>query len=410
MKKIISFVVAVAVMFSVCAFPVLAAEVETETIALIDEQYDYGRFRGQNITINVYNWGEYISDGGDGSLDVIAEFERLTGINVNYTMFATNEEMYTKLKSGGANYDVIIPSDYMIGRMANEGMLAPLNYDNIPNAQYIGEQYRGLEFDPQNQYSVPYMWGMVGIVYNTTMVDGEVTSWDILWDEQYAGDILMFNNSRDAFAIAAFRLGLSVNPQTEEDIAAMAELLKEQKSVVQMYVMDEIFDKMEGGEAAVAPYYAGDAITMMEENPDLAFVIPEEGTNYFVDAMCIPATSQNKEAAEMFINFMCETEISVANAEYIGYSTPQLLAWAALPDEIKNNPISYPSAEVLANTETFTVLPDNINEAMDRAWSDVKSYDPKGNNMMMPIILGAAVLAVVAIVWRSGAKKKKINY
>ena len=406
MKKIVSFFAIFAIMFSMFAFPVNAEE----GIELIDSSYDYTRFQGQGVTINVYNWGEYISDGGDGSLDVIAEFEALTGIRVNYTMFATNEEMYTKLKSGGANYDVIIPSDYMIKRMADEGMLAELNYDNIPNAQYIGEQYSGREYDPQNQYSVPYMWGLVGIVYNTTMVEGEVTSWSILWDETYAGNILMFNNSRDAFAIAAFRLGLEINPTTEEEIAQMAELLKQQKTVVQMYVMDEIFDKMEGGEAAVAPYYAGDAITMMEENPDLAFVIPEEGTNYFVDAMCIPATSQNQEAAEMFINFMCETEIAAANAEYTGYSTPHMLALEALPEEIRNNPIAYPTEEVMENTAVFTALSDEVNASMDIAWADVKSFDPKGNSMLMPIVLGVVLGATVLVLWQKNKKKKKVNY
>lgn len=393
----------------VFAVPAFAEETENE-IALIDSTYDYTKFKDANITLNVYNWGEYISDGGDDSMDVIKEFEELTGIKVNYTMFATNEEMYTKLKSGGANYDIVIPSDYMIGRMIEEDMLAPLNFDNIPNMQYIGEQYKGLAYDPTDAYSVPYMWGVVGIVYNTTMVEGEVDSWDVLWDEQYAGNILMFNNSRDAYAIASFRLGNSINPQTPEEVAEATALLKEQKAVVQMYVMDEIFDKMEGGEAAVAPYYAGDAITMMEENEDLAFAIPKEGTNYFVDAMCIPATSQNKEAAEMFINFMCETDISVANAEYIGYSTPQTLAWEALPDEIKNNPIAYPSEEVLANTETFTVLPDNINEEMDAGWNEVKTYDEKSSNMLVPALLGIAVIAIVVIFWRRSVKKKRNDY
>ncbi len=409
MKKILSFAMAIFLGFNILAMPAFSAETEDE-LTLIDSTYDYTKFKDQGITLNVYNWGEYISDGGDDSMNVIKEFEELTGINVNYTMFATNEEMYTKLKSGGANYDVIIPSDYMIGRMIEEDMLAPLNYDNIPNMQYIGDQYKGLEYDPTDAYSVPYMWGVVGVIYNTTMVDGEVDSWDILWDEQYAGDILMFNNSRDAYAIASFRLGYSINPQSPEEVAEATALLKEQKAVVQMYVMDEIFDKMEGGEAAVAPYYAGDAITMMEENEDLAFAIPKEGTNYFVDAMCIPATSQNKEAAEMFINFMCETDISAANAEYIGYSTPQVLAWEALPDEIKNNPIAYPSEEVLANTETFTVLSDSINEEMDAGWNDVKTYDEKSSNMLVPALLGITVVAIIVIFWRRSVKKKRNDY
>ena len=240
-------------------------------------------------------------------MDILSAFTELTGIEVNYTTYDTNESLYAKLKSGGADYDVIIPSDYMIGKMINEGMLEKLNFDNIPNMAKIGEQYKGQEYDPNDEYSVPYTWGVVGLVYNKTMVDEAPTSWDAMWDEKYENSILMFNNSRDAFAIAAKRLGMSMNPTTVEEVNTIAEELKAQKSLVQAYVMDEIFDKMEGGEAALAPYYAGDAMTMMDENPDLGFAIPEEGTNYFVDAMCIPAGSKNKEAAEMFINYMCET-------------------------------------------------------------------------------------------------------
>ena len=402
MKKHLCFAAALLIAASVFAVPAAAVEVE--------EGYDYDRFRGQNITLNVFNWGEYISDGGDGSMDVIQEFEDLTGITVKYNTFASNEEMYTKLKSGGAEYDVIIPSDYMVGKMIGEGMLAPLNYANIPNAAYIGAAYKGLEYDPQDAYSVPYTWGTVGIVYNTTMVDKPVDSWAILWDADYAGDILMFNNSRDAFAIASCLLGNSMNPTAVEEVEVAAEKLKEQKPLVQAYVMDEIFDKMEGGEAALAPYYAGDAITMIAENPDLAFAIPKEGTNYFVDAMCIPATCQNKEAAEMFINFMCETEVALANAEYIGYSTPQTETEQLLPEELKNSEIAYPSAEVLANTETFTVLPDDINAAMDKAWSDVRSSDEQGSKMLVPIVLGVAVLAIIVIFWRRNVQKKRNDY
>ena len=248
--------------------------------------YDYTRFKDAGITLNVYNWGEYISNGTDGSMDVVKEFENLTGIRVNYTTYDTNESLYAKLKSGGGNYDVIIPSDYMIGKMAAEGMLEELDPANIPNAALIGDAYRSKPFDPQNKYSVAYTWGLVCIVYNRTMVDeGDLEQgWGILWDEKYAGQVLMFNNSRDAFAIAGKLLGNSINPGSVQEIEQAAEKLKEQKSVVQSYVMDEVFDKMGGGEAALAPYYVGDGVTMMADNPDLAMFIPAEGTNIYTNS------------------------------------------------------------------------------------------------------------------------------
>lgn len=405
MKKVASCILAVFLLALTLAMPAASA------VDLVDPNgYDWTRFKDKNITLNVYNWGLYISDGSDGGLDVNKEFEDLTGIKVNYTTYDTNESLYAKIKSGGADYDVIVPSDYMIGKMASEGLLAKLDYANIPNASMIGEQYKSRDFDPNNDYSVPYTWGVVGIIYNKTMVKGTIDSWSALWDEQYKGNVLMFNNSRDAFAIAFKKLGLSMNPSTQEEIDKAAAELKKQKPIVQAYVMDEIFDKMEGGEAALAPYYAGDAITMMKENPDLDFVIPKEGTNYFVDALCIPASSANKEAAEMYINFMCETQIALANCEFIGYSTPQVEAEKLLPDELKNSPIMYPSDEVLKNTETFNVLPEEINKAMDEAWSDVKSYDQNGSFWLVPTLLGVAVVLIVVILWRKSVKKKRNDY
>lgn len=404
MKKVASFVVSVLLLATVFALPAQAA------VTLDDPSYDWTRFKGQDITLNVYNWGLYISDGSDGGLDINKEFEDLTGIKVNYTTYDTNESLYAKLKSGGANYDVIVPSDYMIGKMSKEGLLAKLDFANIPNSAMIGDQYKGLDYDPNDEYSVPYTWGVVGIVYNKTMVNGTIDSWSALWDEQYKGNVLMFNNSRDAFAIAFKKLGMSLNPSSTEDIQKAADELKKQKGIVQAYVMDEIFDKMEGGEAALAPYYAGDAITMINENPDLAFAIPKEGTNYFVDAMCVPATSTQKEAAEMYINFMCETQIALANCEFIGYSTPQVKAEDLLPDELKNSPIMYPSKDVLANTEIFNVLPDELNQAMDEAWSDVKSYDEKGNDLLIPGVLALAVVGVAVVFWRKSVRKKRNDY
>ncbi len=407
MKKLVCMFLCALVLCS-SAVPVFAAE--EEMLVQVSEDYDWTRFADDNITLNVYNWGQYIADGTEGSIDVIKEFEKLTGIKVAYLNYDTNESLYAKMSSGGADFDVIVPSDYMIGKMAREGMLAPLNYDNIPNAKGVGEQYRHQTYDPDDLYSVPYTWGVVGIVYNTTMVEEEVTSWDIMWDPYYTGEILMFNNSRDAFAIAAKKLGMSLNPQTIEEVERIAQELKDQKMVVQAYVMDEIFDKMGGGEAAIAPYYAGDAITMIADNPDLAFAIPEEGTNYFVDAMCIPATSKKKEAAEMFINFMCEPEVAAENCNFIGYSTPITAVWEQLDDEIKYSPIAYPDAEVLANTESFSVLPDEINQAMDQQWSMMKSYNEGGSGWMILVFMAAAVSLNIFVLWRKYYKRKRENY
>ncbi len=410
MKKRLVSLAAVLLCAVLAALPAFAAAGDTVPAGpdlQVSADYDWNRFRGQNVTLYVYNWGLYISDGSDDSIDVVKGFEDLTGIKVNYTTFDTNESLYAKMKSGAANYDVIVPSDYMIGKMIGEDMLEPLDFSNIPNIDKIGAAYKNLEYDPDNAYSVPYTWGVVGIVYNKTMVQEPPTSWDALWDIEYAGNVLMFNNSRDAFAIAAKKLGMSLNPTSAEQVQTMAEELKAQKSVVQAYVMDEIFDKMTGGEAAMAPYYAGDAIVMMEDNPDLDFVIPEEGTNSFVDAMCIPKGAKNKEAAEMFINYMCETEVGAANCDFIGYSTPITDVWETLDDDLKYSPIAYPSEEVLANTEVFVSLPDEINSAMDMAWSDMKSYDEAGSGWMVPVLLLLALALIVFNVWRKLHRRQR---
>ncbi len=374
------------------------------------EDYDYyQRFRGQGISINVHNWGEYISNDAEESIDVNAEFEELTGIKVNYTTFASNEELYARLKSGGASYDVIIPSDYMIARFIREDMLEELNLDNIPNAKFTNPEFMGMEYDPDDKYSIPYTWGTVGIIYNTTMVDNDITSWDSLWDARYLGDILMFSNPRDAFGIAQKRLGYSLNTHDLEELRDAADELKAQKSLVQAYVMDEIFDKMEGGEAALAPYYAGDAITMMDENPDLAFVVPQEGTNKFVDSICIPKGSKQKEAAEMYINFLCEPEVAAANIEYIGYSTPNLAAYELLDEETQNNPVIYPPAEIMAKAEFFYDLPPEVSAEMDALWVEVISAEVGYSKWTIPIlILGCIVLSIGINVVRSVKKKRDI--
>lgn len=404
MKKIVAFCLTALLLLGV-VFPALAyTDVEVE-----NEDY-YNRFQGQNITITVYNWGEYISDGSDDTLDVNKAFEELTGIKVNYITFASNEQMYAKLKGEGTSlYDILIPSDYMIAKMIKEDMVEPLDYSNIPNFDLVDDVYKNREHDPNDEYSVPYMWGMVGIIYNTSMTDEEITSWDALWDERFLGNILMFENPRDAFGISLARLGYSMNTENPDELEEAAQELKNQKMLVQAYVMDEIFNKMEGGEAIVAPYYAGDAITMMDENPDLAFVFPDEGTNFFVDSFVIPKGSENKEAAEMYINFMCEPEVSAANADYIGYSTPIPAAFDMLELDEETIAISYPDAEIVANTEIFKELSAETNKLMDQLWTDVRSYNESSNEWIAPIFLVAALLASVGIlIYRSQKRKQEI--
>lgn len=398
-----------------CAMALPAAAAGAETIPVTDDisvsaDYDWTRFQGQKVTLNVYNWGEYISDGSDDSADVIAAFEQLTGIDVNYTTFDSNESMYAKIKSGAADYDVIFPSDYMVSRMSAEGMLAPLDKTNIPNFSKMDDTYIHQAYDPDNTYSVPYMWCTTGIIYNTTMVSRAPTSWADLWDPAYAGSILMFNNSRDAFAIAAFKLGQSINPTTVEQVSQGIDALKEQKPLVQAYVMDEIFDKMEGGEAAIGVYYSGDAITMISDNPDLAWVYPSEGCNMSIDNMCIPASSANREAAEMFINYMCETDVGVANCEYIGYSTPMHEVWENLSDELKYSEIAYPDEAVQAKMQVFTVLDDDINAELDTQWSALKSYNESGNAWLVPTFLVCAVALAGFNIWRKVRRRLRTNY
>lgn len=287
--------------------------------------------RDNTLVLNVYNWGEYISDGSEGTMDVNAEFEKYyyetygQKLKVNYTTYASNEDMYNKLLSGAAVYDVVIPSDYMIEKMIREDMLLELNFDNIPNFRYIDEKYKYAYYDPTSAYSVPYTCGYVGIIYNTSMLDEAPTDWDCMWDERYSGQILQFNNPRDAFGTAMYYKGIDVNTTDRADWDAVQALLKQQKPLVQSYVMDEIFNKMKNGSAAISSYYAGDFLTMYEDNEDLAFIYPKSGTNIFVDAMCIPSVARHKDIAEAYINFMLSEEIAVANAEQTYYASPNVL-------------------------------------------------------------------------------------
>ena len=332
--------------------------------------------RQETITLNVYNWGQYMADGSDDSMEIIKEFEaRYPHIKVNYSTYDSNEMMYTKLSNGGITVDVIIPSDYMIARLIEEDMLLEINYDNIPNYRYIDESFRNTDYDPENKYSVPYTWGTVGILYNTKYVDeADVTGWELLWNEEYAGKILMFGNSRDAFGIAQYSLGYDVNTTDKAELQECAKLLKKQKPILQQYVMDEIFATMQNEEAWIAAYYAGDCLTMMEANEDLAFYLPEDqGFNLFIDAMCIPTCCQEKEAAELFINFLCEPEIAGANMDWVGYSTPISAAKEYLDPETVADPVSYPDSDVLANGSSYAYLPEEITQYVESLFMEVRN-------------------------------------
>lgn len=400
MKKLLSLLLAVwCAVFGIAA-PAWGAESGEDTAA-----------PSTGVTINVYNWGEYISNGTDGTLDVNEEFTRRTGIKVNYTTFATNEELYAKLAIGGSDYDVIIPSDYMVAKLIRNDMLEKLDFHNIPNFSLIDEEFRNPQYDPTNEYSVPYTWGTVGIFYNKNMVEEseDEIGWDILWDPKYAGQILMFDNSRDAFAIAQTRLGLNFNTTDPSDWYAAAEELQRQKPLVQSYVMDQIFNKMGNNEAALAPYYAGDAAIILEENEDIGFVIPEEGTNLFVDAMCIPKGSKHKAEAEAYINFMCDVEIATANIEYIGYSTPETAVRENLDPEIAENPIFYPSEEVLANTQVFTDLPDDISLLLDDLWVQVKTGGSDDTVLLISVLVAFVLLYVGIVVYKRVKRKRELS-
>ncbi len=365
----IKVAVAVAVVAAIVVVPLITRFAKPKAVSV-------GSLEG--TTLYVYNWGEYISDGADDTMDVVAAFEEKYGINVVYDTFDNNETMYSKLKGGGVSYDIVIPSDYMIERMISEDMLAKIDYSNIPNYKYIPEKYRGLSYDPADEYSVPYTVGMVGLIYNTAMVNEPPTSWKALWDKNYAGNILMFNNPRDAFAIAQSILDMDYNTENTADWKTASELLKAQKTVSPTYVSDEVFNMMESGEAAFAPYYAGDFLSMQENNPDLALVYPEEGVNFFVDAMCILKDSQNKRAAELFINFMLEPDVALANAEYICYASPHTEVYSNPEYSYYGNEYLYPE-DGKFKTQNFLNLSPETLALMSSLWDDVKNYVPDPN-------------------------------
>lgn len=324
--------------------------------------------------LNVYNWGEYISDGSDDMLDVNREFEKLTGIHVNYTTFESNESMYSQLKSGGVSYDIIIPSDYMIERLKNEDMLAKIDVSKLKNYGYIYDEYKNLFYDQNNEYSVPYNVGMVGIIYNPTLIGEPEHTWRTLWDEKYRDMSLNFSNPRDGFMTAQMILGQDLNTTNKADWDAAAELLKDGKDMLQSYVMDEIYGKMETGEAAIGPYYAGDYLTMLDNNEDLEFFYPKEGTNIFVDAICIPKSVKNYEAAISYIDFLLEPEIALNNAEYIGYASPNR-AVVENPDYYYyENEILYPQPQDTPPVQYYHDIDPEIRKYYENLWIDLKLY------------------------------------
>ena len=319
----------------------------------------------------VYNWGEYLDP------EVLTMFEEETGIDVVYEEFETNEILYPKISSGAIAYDVICPSDYMIQRMIENDLLAEINFDNIPNVKNIGKDYmeQSRKFDPENKYSVPYCWGTVGILYNKTMVDEPITSWSVLWDEKYKDNILMQDSVRDAFGVTLKYLGYSLNSTDLDELTEARDLLIKQKPLVQAYVIDQVRDKMIGNEAAIGVIYSGEAIYTQMENPDLEYVIPEEGSNIWIDSWVIPKNADNKENAEKFINFLCRPEIALMNFEYITYSTPNSEARKLIEDEaIRNSEIAFPDLSKYDNLETFQYLGTEADQTYGELWNQVKSH------------------------------------
>ncbi|MBE6836101.1 MAG: spermidine/putrescine ABC transporter substrate-binding protein [Ruminococcaceae bacterium] len=393
MKKLFSVFLSLFLMAAMC----LPAFCEDEVFS--DETVAYYKSLGlEGTTLNVYNWGEYIDDE---DLDVVSQFERLTGCNINYTTFESNENMYSKLSGGGVSYDIVIPSDYMVEKLMNDGMLEKLDFGNIPNYEkyFDAEDYGYLVSDEVNgekvsEYAVIYNVGTTILIYNTKYVKEKPDSWSVLWDEQYKGKVLMFNNPRDAFAIAQAYLGQDFNTTDPADWDKAAELLRQQREKVSpSYVMDEIFNKMESGDYYLGVYYAGDYELMKENNDDLDFAFPKEGVNTFYDAMCIPTSTQNKKGAEAFINFMLEPEVALANAEYIYYATANKAVIDSGEFSLADSEAVYPDPDSIT-VQQFHNLPNDTLQYMNTLWMKVKGE----NNAQGIYITFFAVLAVIVLI------------
>ena len=375
MKKLVALTLAASLALGLfltgCSVEQVSSE-PNETVSSSENSANTG-----DRVLNVCNWGEYIDE------DLITQFEEETGIRVNYQTAESNEALYSLLKSGGANYDVICPSDYMISQLIEEDMLQPLDYSKIPNFEKIDTRFKNLSYDPENLYTVPYTWGTLGIIYNTTMVDEPITSWSAMFDEANAGDVLLINNSRDALGMALYYLGYSVNTADESQIREAFQLLSDavSKGVYQGKVMDEVFQKMEQGNAAIATYYAGDYLTMLENNPDLAYVVPEEGSNWFVDAMCVLKDAQNVDEAHEWINFLASTEANLANMDYIWYASPNTEALEQYPayyEELYGEPLDMELYEIMAapqevldRCEAYLVLPEETRALYNDLWIEL---------------------------------------
>ena len=337
---------------------------------------DEGASTGQRV-VNVCSWGEYID------MSLIEDFQAQTGIKVNYQTVPSNEELYSRLTIGGTNYDVVVPSDYMISQLIEEDMLQPLDYSKIPNFEKIDQRFRNLSYDPENLYTVPYTWGTLGIIYNTSMVKEEVTSWSVMFDDAYADNVMLIDNSRDAFGMALLYLGYSVNTTNEAEIREAYELIADawNRGVYQGKVMDEIFQLMEGGNAAIATYYAGDYLSMLENNEDLAYVVPEEGSNWFVDAMCILKDAENVDEAHEWINFIASTDANLRNMDYIWYASPNTEALEMYPawyEEQYGEPLDQELYEIMAapqevldRCEAYLVLPQEIRTLYSDLWTEL---------------------------------------
>lgn len=398
MKKVLALIISAVIIISV-SLPAAAKDSEYDFI--IEKSKDL-----QGTELNVYNWGEYISDGLDDSLDVNKYFEELTGIKVNYTNYDTNEDMYTKLKSGGTSYDIIIPSDYMIARLIDEDMLLPLDFSNIPHYSNIYDEYKNLYFDPENKYSVPYNVGMVGVIYDKTVVDEkDIGSWELLFNSKYKDKILQFNNPRDAFATAQFYLGLDINSNDKSEWLEAYNKLVEQKPLLQSYVADEVFSKMEGGEAAVATYYAGDYLIMADVNENLDFYYPREGTNIFVDSVCIPKSAKNKLAAELYIDFLLCEEVALANAEYICYASPNRKVVESDEYSLKGNEYLYPDKASKPKCEYYYNLNRDMLNYESELWNNLKLEG--SSNATMYVGLSAVIVLSIAAALGIKIKKKK---
>ena len=409
MKRIISAVFAILLL----AAPLMMTSCEKE------------QSTGDATTLYVYNWGEYISDGTDGSLDVNRAFEEYCSnvlgknVKVNYSTYSSNEDLYAKLSSGAVSYDVIIPSDYMAARLAAEGLIKEFNpKESIENYKYIDDRFKGLYYDPDEKFSVPYTFGTVGVIYNTKYVpedDENIGSWALMWDEDYKGNILQFNNPRDAFATAQFYNKTNINSENPDDWRAALDLLVKQKNIVQGYVMDEVFNKMKGGSAAIAPYYAGDFFTMYGDNEDLAFYHPEEGTNVFVDVMCIPSSTKNFDLAKEYINFMLTEEIAVANAEYVCYAWPNTLVKdsedyiAYMTEEVHPDAISILYDFDMSNMEFFHDLPDDTRLLMNSYWEELKIESNIGAAIYIICIVIVASLVAIFVI-RFAIKRRRKYY